>query len=61
MTRRYDPYDDSIKGYELGIRAWREICIRRKQIEPVTREEERWAKEGDRKPSELDTVKEKRK
>jgi len=61
MTDPYDPEDNGIKGYALGLKAWREICIRRGQIapDPYDKDEMRWAREGERKPGELDSVREK--
>ncbi len=52
----YDPGDNSRRCYGLAVKAWREQCIRRHQIKPDTPEEERWAKEGERRPSQLDAV-----
>lgn len=49
MTRcPHEAADDSRKGYELAIRAARELCIRRGQILPdCSRPEEiGWAEEG---------------
>lgn len=50
--------DDSFKSYGFAIQSLREICIRRGSICPTPghQEEERWAREGERKPSELDCV-----
>ncbi len=54
----YDPDDNSRRGYELGIAAAREKCIRNGSIlpEPGNATEARWAREGQRRPSELDSV-----
>lgn len=52
----YDPEDNSKRSWELAIKAWREICVRRGQIAPDTPEERQWQQEGPRRPSELSVV-----
>jgi hypothetical protein len=51
-----DSATDGHRSYSLALKAWREQCIRRGQIEPSTPQERRWASEGPVKPSELETV-----
>lgn len=56
----YDAADDSAKCYDLAIAVSREICIRNHSIQPRIgdKREQRWADEGHRERSELDTVRE---
>lgn len=58
--RRAEPWqaDDSRKNYDLAIRVAREQCIRRRQIAPApgNATEARWAAEGPRPASQLDTL-----
>lgn len=59
MTRPLDgPASDGARSYDLGIAAIRERCIRRGQVapRPGDADEQRWAREGDRPISQLDTV-----
>ena len=58
MSRTYDPAQNSREGYQLALRAAREQCIRRRQILPEkgNATELRWASEGPRAPSELESV-----
>lgn len=52
--------DDSFKSFQLGIRAWRELCIRRRQIVPEVgnKLEQAWAAEGPVPSSHLHCVRE---
>lgn len=54
----YDPDINGARCYDLAIRSLREINIRRGSIlpEPGNDTEARWAREGERKPSQLDTA-----
>lgn len=52
----YDPADNTRRCYKLGLKAWREKCIRSGEIEPTTLDEHRWAAEGPRRASELEAV-----
>lgn len=51
--------DDSIRSWNLALASMRELCIRRKQIQPRedNPDEIRWAREGDVPVSQLETVK----
>lgn len=55
----YDAAKNSAAGYELGIAAHREICIRKRQIQPRPDDarEQRWAAEGMVPVRKLETVK----
>lgn len=54
----YDPAENARLCYDLAVRAAREKCIRRGQIKPDASKpgELRWAKEGERDPSELEAA-----
>ena len=56
MRDEPDRETDSYRSHSLALKAWREQCIRRGQIEPSTEQERRWVSEGPREPSELETV-----
>jgi hypothetical protein len=56
MSGNYDAADNSRRCYELGLKAWREKCIRSGEIKPETPDEHRWAVEGPRPPSQFETV-----
>lgn len=55
-TTTYDPDENSERSYAIWLRCAREIKIRAGTLPPSTPEEQRWASEGERKPSELDSV-----
>jgi hypothetical protein len=54
---RYDPDANGARGYELAIRAMREMRIRGGEIEASTPREWEWQREGMVPVSMLDTVK----
>lgn len=56
MSEDYNPTLNSERSYALWLACAREIKIRAGQIAPSTPEEQRWAAEGPREPSELDSV-----
>lgn len=57
-AHRYDPADNSSRCYDLGVRAWREACIRKGQVAPDPRNptEQRWAREGFHGNAKLEAV-----
>ena len=56
MNEDPDLATDSYRSWRLALAAWREQCIRRGQIAAETTEERKWASEGPREPSQLETV-----
>lgn len=58
MSDEYSAVQNSERSYALWLKCAREQSIRRGQILPdkANPDEVRWAAEGERKPSELDSV-----